>query len=250
MLRRLLDALLFFPERGGVPAPPGIEDVWFASADGERLHGWWVPAAGKPALGHVLLCHGNAGTIADRLPHARLLAGAGLDVLLFDPRGYGRSSGRPHEEGTYADGRAARAALLAREGVDPARVLLLGESLGGAVALRLAVEDPPAGLVLQSAFASVRDVAAVHYPFIPRALVPDAYPSLRLVGGLRAPLLVVHGERDDVVPVEHGRRLFAAAPEPKALRTFPEAGHDLLGRAWTEEVAEWAAEVLVPGSAP
>jgi len=111
--------------------------VWCTTADGERVHGLWLRAA-EPAFGHVLFCHGNAGDVTDRLPYAVLLAAAGLDVLLFDYRGYGRSSGRPSEEGTHADARAAREALLGRQGVDPARLLYLGESLGGAVALRLA----------------------------------------------------------------------------------------------------------------
>jgi len=128
--------------------------------------------------------------------------------------------------------------------VDPARVLYLGESLGGAVALELALAHPPAGLVLLSAFTSVRDMARMHYRLIPAALVPDAYPSLRLVTGLRAPLLVLHGEDDMIVPVEHGRALFAAAPTPKRLRVIPDVGHNdivtLAGARLAEEIASWA----------
>jgi pimeloyl-ACP methyl ester carboxylesterase len=194
--------------------------------------------------GHVLLCHGNGGNIGDRVPHLALLTAAGFDVLAFDYRGYGRSSGRPTEQGTGLDALAARAALLRREGVDPERVLYLGESLGGAVALALALEHPPAGLILQSAFTSVRDVARFHYPFLPAALVPDAYPSLRLIPGLRAPLLVLHGDRDDIVPLMHGEELFAAAPEPKRLEVLEGVGHnDLIsraGRRWIEAIAGWA----------
>lgn len=154
----------------------------------------------------MLLCHGNAGNIGDRVLHAELLTAAGFDVLLFDYRGYGASSGRPDEQGTYRDARAALAWLRARPGVDPARILYLGESLGGAVALELALAHEPAGLVLLSAFTSVRDMARRHYRAIPPAMVPDAYPSLRLIAGLRAPLLVLHGDDDDdtIVPVDHG----------------------------------------------
>ena len=154
----MLNALVYVPETAPADAPAvagGGEDVWFRTADGERLHGWWF-AARRPAPAHVLLCHGNAGSVVDRLPYARLLADAGMDVLLFDPRGYGWSTGRPDEQGTYADARAARAALLARDGVDPGRLVYLGESLGGAVALGLAMAHPPARVVLQSAFTSVR----------------------------------------------------------------------------------------------
>ena len=178
-----------------------------------------------------------------RVPHVSLLTSAGFDVLLFDYRGYGKSSGRPNEDGTYRDARAARRGLLRQQEVDEARVIYLGESLGGAVALALALEAPPRGLVLQSAFTSVRDVARVHYPFLPRAAVPDAYPSLARIHELEAPLLVLHGERDEVVPVAHGRALLEAALEPKEMEVFPGVGHNdlvpLAGEAYAEAVASW-----------
>ena len=242
--RPLLNRLLYFPSRAvGVPPAP-FQERWLEATDGARLHGWWVRAA-TPRAGHVLLCHGNAGNVGDRTRHARLLVSAGFDVLLFDYRGYGRSAGRPSEAGTYRDARVARAGLLRQPDVDPERVLYLGESLGGAVALELALEHPPAGLVLQSAFTSVRDMARLHYPIVPSALVPDAYPSLRLIGRLRAPLLVIHGGRDEIVPVEHARALYDAAPEPKRLRVLPDAGHnDLIataGAEWASAVADFAA---------
>jgi uncharacterized protein len=201
-----------------------------------------------PALGHVLLCHGNAGNVGDRILHAAVLTAAGLDVLLFDYRGYGHSSGTPSEQGTYRDARAARECLLRQPEVDASRVLYLGESLGGAVALELALGHPPAGLVLLSAFTSVRDMGGVHYGLIPRAVVPDAYPSLRLIAGLRAPLLVLHGEDDAIVPVEHGRALFDAAPDPKRLRILPAVGHNdivaLAGARLADEIASWVRAPL------
>jgi hypothetical protein len=247
-MRRALEALLYFPDRSGAQGarvPVGAEDVWIATPDGERLHGWWFDAAVSEPLAHLVFCHGNAGSVLDRVPLARLLAHAGIDVLLWDYRGYGRSSGRPTEEGTYEDARAVHTAVLERHDVDPGRLLLLGESLGGAVALKLASEYPPAGLILQSTFTSVRDVAAVHYPFIPRPLVPDAYPSKSLIGGLRAPLLVLHGERDDIVPVAHGRALFDAAPEPKQIETFPLSGHnDIDGGEWVAAIESWVKNAL------
>jgi len=246
VLRALLNALLYFPSRV-VPAGAPFRDVALTTEDGERLHGWWAPAR-APAVGHVLYCHGNGGNVADRAGHAALLAEAGLDVLLFDYRGYGRSTGRPDEEGTYRDARAARRALLAQPGVDPARVLYLGESLGGAVALALALEAPPAGVILQSTFTSIRDLARLHYPFIPPALVPDAYPSLRRVARLAVPLLVLHGDRDEIVPVGHGEALYAAAPGPKELCVFEGVGHDGLvasaGDRYRETIGRWARAVL------
>jgi fermentation-respiration switch protein FrsA (DUF1100 family) len=245
----LLGSLLYFPSRSILQTPAGgglaFEDVTIRAADGERLHAWWVPAR-APSLGHVLLCHGNAGNVGDRLAYLEPLSAAGLDVLAFDYRGYGRSTGRPSEHGLHLDARAARDALLGRDGVEPSRVIYLGESLGGAVALALALELPPSGLILQSAFTSVRDMARLHYPLIPPALVPDAYPSLRLITALRAPLLVLHGARDAIVPVMHGEALFEAAPGPKRMHVFPGAGHnDLLAEAgdeWVRAIAAWAGE--------
>jgi pimeloyl-ACP methyl ester carboxylesterase len=234
--------LLYQPSRE-ILQTPAAAGLRFADVETEGLHAWWVPAQ-TAAIGHVLLCHGNAGNIGDRVPHLVLLAAAGFDVLAFDYSGYGRSSGRPSERGTLSDAVAARAALLRQEGVDPARVLYLGESLGGAVALALAVELPPAGLVLQSTFTSVRDIARLHYPFVPRGLVPDAYPSLRLIRRLQASLLVLHGDRDEIVPLMYGEALFDAAPEPKQMRVFAGVGHnDLIaraGREWSEAITAWA----------
>lgn len=247
VIRFLLNSLLYFPSRAipETPAAAGLvfEDLSAQTEDGERLHGWWIDARGSSA-GHVLLCHGNAGNVADRIVHAELLSAAGFDVLLFDYRGYGRSSGRPGEEGTYRDARAMRSALMRRPEVDASRVFYLGESLGGAVALRLALESPPRGLVLQSTFTSVREMAREHYPFIPRAVVPDAYPSLRQIHALRAPLLVLHGAHDDLVPASHGQALFDAAPEPKQKHFFPGSGHNdlvtLAGADYAEVIASWA----------
>jgi uncharacterized protein len=246
-MRPLLNALLYFPSRtiGSTPADAGLthHDVELTTDDGQRLHGWWVERRAA-ARGHVLLCHGNAGNVGDRVAHAAVLTATGFDVLLFDPRGYGRSSGRPDEAGTYRDARAARSWLVNHPGVDPARVLYLGESLGGAVALELALAHPPAGVVRLSAFTSVRDMARLHYRAVPRALVPDAYPSLRRIASLRAPLLVLHGEDDMIVPVEHARALFDAAPGPKRLRVVRGTGHnDIVTRAGTRLAAEIAAWV-------
>jgi uncharacterized protein len=249
VLRRALNSLLYFPARDveRTPADAGLQfrDIELTAEDGARLHGWWVPAL-APSAGHVLFCHGNAGNVGDRVADAGLLATAGVDVLLFDYRGYGRSSGRPTEHGTYRDARAAWRALREQPGVDMSRVIYLGESLGGAVALELALELPPAGLVLQTAFTSVRDLARLHYPYIPAPLVPDAYPSLARIAHLKAPLLVIHGERDEIVPPSHGDALFAAAPAPKRMHVVRGAGHnDLVGRMgedYARLIAEWVTE--------
>lgn len=252
-MRALLGSLLYFPDREiiATPGDAGLayRDLEFGSDDGELLHGWWIEAR-RETRGHLLLCHGNAGNVGDRVMHAELLTSVGFDVMLFDYRGYGRSSGRPDEDGTYRDARAARSCLLSQDGVDPARVIYFGESLGGAVAIELATAHPPAGLALLSTFASVRAMARTHYGVIPQALVPDAYPSLDRARDLHVPLLVLHGDRDDIVPLDQGRALYEAAPGPKTMRILRGAAHnDVLDRAGTDlaaEIAEWADGLIEP----
>jgi uncharacterized protein len=253
VIRALLNSLLYFPSRAIIETPKrdglNYRDLALECDDGERLHGWWIDARTDP-LGHLLLCHGNAGNIGDRVLHAALLTATGFDVLLFDYRGYGRSSGRPSEEGTYRDARAALTGLLEQPGVDPARVFYLGESLGGAVALELALERPPAGLVLLSAFTGVRELGRLHYPFVPTALIPDAYPTLRRIPELRAPLLVLHGDRDDIVPLSQGRALFESASQPKLMHVFPGLGHNdlvpLAGAEFARVITSWASGLPPP----
>jgi uncharacterized protein len=171
----------------------------------------------------------------------------GFDVLLFDYRGYGRSSGRPSEQGTYRDARAALACLLEQPNVDAARVFYLGESLGGAVAADLALKCPPTGLVLVSAFTSVRELGSVHYPLLPGSLIPDAYPTVRRIRELSAPLLVLHGDSDEIVPLSQGRALFAAASEPKRMHVLVGVGHNDLvefaGPEFAREIASWASRL-------
>jgi fermentation-respiration switch protein FrsA (DUF1100 family) len=254
--------LLYFPAPRTVPPAasvlPGAEEVSFDTADGVRLRGWFVPAAARrglgtgagavdnpahpnPGIGYapppaVLVCNGNGGNRSMRAPLAAALARMGLHVLLFDYRGYGGNPGHPTEEGLAADARAALDHLAARPEVDPARVVYFGESLGAAVALRLATERPPAALVLRSPFASLAEVGRLHYPLLPLSLLlRDRYDSAALAGRLAAPLLVLAGGRDQIVPADHSRRLFAAAPQPKRLAVLDGADHndlDLLAGPW------------------
>jgi uncharacterized protein len=225
--------LVYLPSGKVPPAAsvlPGAEDVSFETADGLRLGGWFVPARPAPpgwAGAAVLVCNGNGGNRAMRAALAGALSRMGLAVLLFDYRGYGGNPGHPSEDGLAADARAARDYLAARPEVDPARVVYLGESLGAAVALRLAVERPPAALVLRSPFASLAEVGQLHYPLVPVSLLlRDRYDSAALAGRLTAPLLVVAGGRDRIVPAGHSRRLFAAAPQPKRLVVLEGADHN------------------------
>jgi uncharacterized protein len=229
--------LIYLPSPGPVPPAatvlPGAEDVAFPTADGLRLNGWFAPPVDNPEHPSpnpgpaVLVCNGNGGDRSMRAGLAAELARMGLAVLLFDYRGYGGNPGSPTEEGLAADARAALEYLAGRPEVDPGRVVYLGESLGAAVALRLAVERPPAALVLRSPFASLAEVGQRHYPVLPVSLLlRDRYDSAALAGRLTAPLLVVAGSRDQIVPVSHSRRLFAAAPEPKRLVVLDGADHN------------------------
>jgi uncharacterized protein len=208
----------------------GAEEVTFTTADDLELAGWFVPADGERRDTAVLVTNGNGGNRALRGPLASRLADEGFDVLLFDYRGYGGNPGSPSEEGLHADAVAAYRYLGDRPEVDPARVILLGESLGAAVAVGLAADDavpPPAGLVLRSPFTSLVDVARHHYPFLPvRWLLWDRYPSEERIGALEVPLVVVAGDADAIVPVEQSERLHELASEPKWLVTVPGADHN------------------------
>jgi len=220
--------LIYFPDGGPVPPAatvlPGAQDVSFRTGDGLQLAGWFVPAGGAPAA-TVLVLNGNAGDRAARAPLAAALARQGMSVLLFDYRGYGGNPGEPTESGLAADARAARDYLLARP--DVGDLVYFGESLGAAVAVGLAAEHPPAALVLRSPFTSLVDVGRRHYPYLPvGALLKDRYDSLERIPEIKAPLLVVAGGADDIVPAEQSRRLHDAAPGPKRYVEIPGAGHN------------------------
>jgi fermentation-respiration switch protein FrsA (DUF1100 family) len=226
------EQLVFFPSRElvGSPASFGLdyEDVCFGP-DG-RLHGWLLPGSGHSTL---LWLHGNAGNVSSRLPWlARLRAATSAHLFIFDYQGYGLSSGKPSEAATYADARDSLAFLRQRPEIDMARIVYYGESLGGAVGTQLALEAPPAGLVLQSSFTSVADLARIYYPLIPPGLIRTRYATVDKLGQVAAPIVIVHGEQDEIVPVEQAHRLYAAANEPKRLHLVPGASHnDLIDRA-------------------
>ena len=223
--------LMYFPT-AHVPTPAEIgltpvEPVTFETADGLKLSGWFLAASGPLPRLTVLVFNGNAGNRGYRGPLAAALHRHGLQVLLFDYRGYGGSPGSPTETGLAADGRAARAYLLGRSDVDGSRLVYFGESLGAAVAVGLAVEHPPAALILRSPFTSMADVGQYHYPFLPvRLLLRDRFPSIDRIHRLRSPLLVIAGQHDRVVPIQQSRRLYEAASARKRLVVVPETDHN------------------------
>ena len=208
--------LVYLPS-GQPDVPPGLvldggSAVTVRTEDGVDLHAWFAPATAPGTGATVLVLPGNAGSRAARVPLARALAARGFDVLLLDYRGYGGNPGSPTEAGLAADARAAHGHLVEERGVDPARLFLFGESLGAAVAARLAVERPVGGLVLRSPFTSLAAVGAEHYPFLPlRLLLRDRFPVAQAVAAVRVPVVVVAGEGDEIVPPAQSRVVAAAA---------------------------------------
>jgi fermentation-respiration switch protein FrsA (DUF1100 family) len=230
MLRRvwgLQRRLIYFPSPGPVPPATAVlptgRDVVLETDDGIRLGAWYFPGRG----GAMLVCNGNAGDRSMRAGLAVAFNRAGFSVLLFDYRGYGGNPGDPSEDGLAADARAAQQWLARQPDVDPRRIAYFGESLGAAVAVGLAVQSPPAALVLRSPFSSLPDVGAVHYPWLPvQRLLLDRYPSIERIASVCAPVLVIAGDRDDIVPMSLSRRLYDAAAEPKRFVLVPGAGHN------------------------
>jgi fermentation-respiration switch protein FrsA (DUF1100 family) len=225
--------LIYFPSREIELTPDSLglehEEVFLEAADGIRVHGWFLPALARRSPSYTLLvCHGNAGNISGRLDRSlRLHRELGVDVFLFDYRGFGRSEGSPSEEGTYRDAVAAHQYLVRERGVAPERLILFGESLGAAVAIELSLRERAAALVLEAPFASIAEMTRVAYPFLApfTGLVRTRYDNLKKIPEVALPLLLFHGRRDPVVPFEQGEALFRAAREPKTFVAVENAGH-------------------------
>ena len=240
--------LLYFPNVPGreleaTPQSLGLayEELSLTTADNVKLHGWFVPAADNAAA--VILCHGNAGNISHRLDKLRVFHDLGLAVLLFDYRGYGRSEGEPDEEGTYRDARAAWDYLTTRRGVPAARIVIVGESMGGPVAAHLAQEVRPGALILASTFTSATNLAARFYWYLPvRLIAKFRYPTVDYVARVRAPVLVIHSRDDEIVPFAHGEELFSRAAAPtQFLEIFGDhnAGFTMSGPRLAEGLREF-----------
>ncbi len=213
--------LIYYP---GVPgrtleATPAVigmdyEELTLSTTDGEQLHAWFIPH--PQARATLLFAHGNAGNISHRLDSIQVFHDLGLNVLIFDYRGYGQSTGKPGENGTYRDADAAWAYLTETRGIDPGKIILFGRSLGAAVIADLATRTVPAGVILESAFLSVPDMAATIYPWLPvRWLASYRYDNGDKVTRITQPLLIIHSRGDEIIPFEQGERLFRQASEPK-----------------------------------
>jgi uncharacterized protein len=244
--------MMYFPF-GAPPAPreaglTRVEEVKIQTDDGLALGGWFVPAASAPAAFTAIVFNGNAGNRAFRAPLASALNAHNIAVLLFDYRGFGGNAGSPTETGLASDARAARAYLASRSDVDQSRIMYFGESLGTAVATTLAAEQPPAALILRSPFASMADIGQLHYPILPvRWLLRDRYAARDAIAHVRAPVLVIAGERDAIVPLTESRKLFEAASPPKELVIIRGADHNdqalLSGREMIEAIVTFLRSV-------
>ena len=248
----LENRLIFFPDKRieATPRDWGLayEEISFKTQDGLSLHGWWIPGTGSPLT--ILWFHGNGGNISYRLDNInRRHDLLGANIFIFDYRGYGRSEGGASEEGTYKDGDAAIRYLHSREDIDPAKIVFLGESLGSAVAVEMATRHDCAALILEAPFLSIPEMAKVSFPFLPiGSLLQTRYDTLSKIGQVRVPLLIVHGEDDEIVPFRHGQRLFEAASEPKELYVIKQARHNDLyligGQAYLETLARFLGRII------
>jgi fermentation-respiration switch protein FrsA (DUF1100 family) len=224
--------LQYFPDRSrpqlGLLAEEGVREVWLTTADGLSLMSWYLPPReGRPV---ILYFHGNGGNIGYRADRLQRLGGEGYGVLLVGYRGYGGNPGSPSEAGLYADAQTARD-FLGREGIVGGRLVLYGESLGSGVAVHMAAQRPVAAVILESPYTSVAALAQYHYPYIPASrLIWDRFDSLSRIGAVKAPLLILEGGRDAIVPPRFSQALFDAAPEPKESWLAPDAGHVNLDR--------------------
>ncbi len=220
------------PTAAGVPE---VAEIVLATADGEKLMTWHRAAnAGLPT---ILFFHGNGGSLSGRAKRFDYYTGRGLGLLAVEYRGYGASTGTPSETGFLSDAQAAYDWLIA-QGVAPASIVLVGESLGTAVATKLAARVQASALLLEAPYSSVVDVAAARYWFVPvRALIRHQFNAIADIGKVKMPILIQHGTEDATVPFVFGQKLFAAASEPKEFITVPGAGHFIF------DAATWAREM-------
>lgn len=244
---------IFFPSKypegtyGEAHTIPNLAQCWMTTDDGVKIHGWFAPA--DSAIATLVVAHGNGGNISHRIDFMRRLQRMRLNVLMFDYRGYGRSEGSPDEEGVYSDGRAAFDYALQVPGVDPQKIILWGTSLGGAVAVDVALHRPAAGLILESTFSSAKDVAAFAYPYLPvQFTLRTKFNSVDKISKINIPLFQMHGDRDRVIALELGKKLFEAARDPKEFYIIEGADHNdtyiVGGQAYLENVRAFAIRAL------
>ena len=228
------------------------EDVSLATSDDERLHGWYVPATDR--RGVVLFFHGNAGNISHRLDSIEIFHQLGLDTLIIDYRGYGQSTGKTSEQGTYLDAQAAWSYLVDERGIPADRIIVFGRSLGGAIGAWLGTQHTPAAMIIESSFTSGVDIARQLYPFLPVRLITRLrYPVAEYASRLECPVLVVHSRNDEIIPFEMGQSIYAAVKQRKSfleLRGDHNNGFFISRRDYVAGLDGFFESVLGPGSTP
>ena len=205
-----------FSELSGDPAQKGLayQELFLESSYGNKIHAWYIPA--QEERGVVLFCHGNAGNISHRLQTIEMLNSLNMSVFIFDYQGYGKSSGRPGEKETYQDALAAWQYLVNSRRIPPEKIFVFGRSLGGAIAADVAVGRNPAGVILESTFTSVIELATELFTYMPvRLLVRFEYDTISKLDQITSPVLIIHSSDDEIIPYAHGRKLYQSASEPR-----------------------------------
>jgi len=247
-VRFLEQKSLYYPYRAIEITPKdidlGFEDVHITTDDGVELHGWFIPARG-PA-GVLLFSHGNGGNISHRLEKLQVLHELDLDILIYDYRGYGRSRGRPSEEGLYLDADAVYTYLLKDRGYGPDQIIAYGESLGGAVAVELAGSHKLRGLILEGSFPSIKEIAKFYYSFIPSFILKTHYDSTSKIENIKVAKLIMHSIDDEIIPIKFGVALFDAAAGPKKFIIL-KGGHNdsflISGETYVSEIRTFLSEI-------
>jgi fermentation-respiration switch protein FrsA (DUF1100 family) len=258
-LEQLVSRFIYYPDPHWWATPEQMdleaEEVWLTPESGVNLHAWFF--AHPTPLATLLFCHGNAGNASHRLENVHYLWQTGFQVLLFDYRGYGHSSGQPSEQGLYRDAQAAWTHLVGRQDTAGTPHIIFGRSLGGAVAVELATRISSGahaeriGLIMESTFTSIRTLARLVFP-LPLPKLPVKYDSLAKIERIGLPLLAIHGQEDELIPYDDGRALFDAAPQPKAWYPIPGAGHNdtyvIGGEAYFQRLAAFARQLAAMGA--
>lgn len=248
ILYLIQDKLLYHPSRHLAATPSAIhlewEDVYFETDDGVRLNGWYIPHEESEHV--VIFSHGNAGNLSNRLQFLEKMHAAGISIFIYDYRGFGISEGSPEEQGFYKDIEAAWRYLTREKSYDPSQVILFGRSLGGPVSAHLAQYIEPGGLVLESTFTTLQDIASEAYPIVPSRLVREEFPTVNYLQQTNAPIIMVmHSREDPLIGFHHGRELYEKAPDPKIFIEL-QGGHnnsfveseEIYFRTWKEFLSD------------
>jgi fermentation-respiration switch protein FrsA (DUF1100 family) len=234
------DSMLYFPEKEIWQTPKDINleynEINFRTKDGVKIAGWYIPADNEKGV--LLFCHGNAGNISHRLDSIEIFNILNLSVLIFDYRGYGKSAGKPSENGTYLDAEAAWDYLVNVKQKSPQNIIIFGRSLGGAIAAEIAMRKNPAALIIESCFTSVPELGKKFYPWLPIKLISKfKYSTIDKMGSINCPKLIIHSHEDEIIPFGHGKALYENAFQPKEFLEI-KGGHNegflISGKAYND----------------